>query len=172
MKIIETDAIVIKEKRLLKNDSLVTLFTKKLGKIKVVTKGVKKITSRRLSHIDTGNLIKAFLYQKKDVYYLQQTLLRSSFSLLKVNQVKIKCLFFVLFLLDRLLPENQEENKIYFLTLNYLSQLARQRESFKNLLNYSNQLSFHLGYGKKFADFNSLKIFIQETISEEIPTID
>ena len=172
MKIIETDAIVIKEKRLLKNDSLVIFFTKKLGKIKVVAKGVKKITSRRLSHLDTGNLIKVFFYQKKDVYYLQKTILRSSFSLLKANHVKIKYLFFILFLLDRLLPENQEENKIYFLTLNYLSQLAYKRESSKNLLNYSNQLLLHLGYGKKFPDLNALKMFIQEIINEETPTID
>lgn len=172
MRIIETDAFVIKEKCLLKNDSLVTLFTKKMGKVKVLAKGVKKITSRRLSHIDTGNLIKAFLYQKKEAYYLQQTLLKSSFSLLKVNPVKTKYLFFILFLIDRLLPENQEEKKIYFLTLNYLSLLAREEKSLKNLLNYSNQLFLHLGYGKKFSDFNALKIFIQEIINEEIPIID
>lgn len=172
MKIIKTEAVVLKEKLLLKNDAILTLFTKKLGKIRVVAKGIKKITSRRLFHTDTGNLIEVVLKNKRNSFYLQQTLLISSFSLIKNDFKKIRCLFFVLFILDRLLAENQEEKEVFVLTLNYISKLARGEIDFGELLSYCNRLFFYLGYGKEFVDLNSMRIFVGEIINEKIPSIE
>ncbi|MGQ9845677.1 MAG: DNA repair protein RecO [Caldisericia bacterium] len=171
MKVIKTKALVIKKKHLLKNDYAISLFTKDLGKISVLAKGIKKITSRRLSHIDTGNFIKVLLINKKETYYLQQTSLLSVFTKIKNNPQKVKYLIFVLFVLDRFLPENQEESKIFFLTLDYFSKLARGTVDSDELLKYFNQLFTFLGYGKKFFDFSSMKVFIEQTINEKAPLI-
>lgn len=172
MKIIKTKAIVLKERILLKNDAIITLFTQKMGKIKAVAKGIKKITSRRLSHTDSGNLLEVLLVEKKDSFYLQQTTLISSFSSIKSNRNKINFLIFVLFLLDRLLPENQEEKKIFFQTLTFFSHLAKIKINIIDLFKFCQQLLIDLGYGKKFTDMPSLLNFIKEIINENLPVID
>lgn len=169
MKVVKTKAFVIKRKYLLKNDYLLILFTKDFGKLSVLAKGIKKITARRLSHTDSGNFIKVILVNKKDIYYLKQTSLLSVFTKIKNNPQKVRYLFFVLFLLDRFLPENQTEDKIFLLTLNYFSKLARGTADLNELLNYSSKFFLLLGYGKKFFDFSSMKIFIEQTINEKAP---
>lgn len=171
MKGFKIEALVIKKELLLKNDLIITFFAKDLGKVKVLAKGIKKIISRRLSHTDTGNFIKTLLFNKKGSYYLQQSSLISAFIKIKNNPHKVKYLFFILFLLDRFLPENQEENKIFFLTLDYLSKLTHGNADLSELLRYSNQLFIYLGYGKKFDDFESLKRFVELTIGELVPSI-
>lgn len=172
MKTIKTEAIVLKEKILLKNDAVITLFTKKLGKIKAMAKGIKKITSHRLAHVDRGNFLETLLVEKKDNFYLQQTALISGFSSIKSDRNKINFLIFVLFLLDRLLPENQEEKKIFFQTLTFFSHLAKRKANTVDLFKFCQQLLVNLGYGKKFTDMSSLLKFIEEIINENLPAIN
>ncbi|MBI4226632.1 DNA repair protein RecO, partial [Candidatus Roizmanbacteria bacterium] len=60
---IKTEAIVLRKRSLPNQDTIVTLFSKKIGKVNAFAKGIKKITSRRLPHVQTANLINAVLYK-------------------------------------------------------------------------------------------------------------
>ncbi|MEK7109728.1 MAG: DNA repair protein RecO, partial [Patescibacteria group bacterium] len=69
---LKTEAIVLKKKDLLNKDVLISLFTQDLGRLTIFAKGVKKITSRRSPHLQTGNLINVLISHKNDHYYLQE----------------------------------------------------------------------------------------------------
>src|SRR3990167_8803534 len=99
MRSLKTEAIVLKKKDLLNRDILISFFTKDLGRLTVFAKGVKKITSRRSPHLQTGNLINVIISHKNDRYYLQESQLISGFSELKKDEDKVKQLNFYLFLI-------------------------------------------------------------------------
>lgn len=144
------EAFVLKRKHLLNKDLLITLFTKEQGKINVFAKGVKKIISRRAAHLQTANLINASLYKKSDRWYIQETDLISGFIKIRLSQKKVRFIQFFLFLIDRMLPEQQREPKIFSLTKMFLIDLSKNNQfDDKNLLFYSNRLLFLLGYIKK-----------------------
>ena len=63
---IKTEAVVLRKRSLPNQDAIVTLFTKELGKINTIAKGIKKITSRRLPHTQTANLINTVIYKKAE----------------------------------------------------------------------------------------------------------
>ena len=168
---LKTEAIVLRKKDLLNQDVLISFFSQDLGRLKVFEKGVKKITSRRSPHLQTGNLINVIISHKNDRYYLQESQLISGFSELKKDEDKVKQLYFFLFILDRLLPENQKEERAYNLTKKFLIDLSHPSGKKRlSLLYYLNKLMSLLGYLHEDKNFNELRFLIEEIINEKIPS--
>lgn len=166
---IKTEAIVLRKRNLLNKDLLVTLFSASEGKIKVVAKGVKKLTSRRAPHLETANLIEAMINRVGDRLYLEETRLISGFSELKKDRRKISLLYQFLFVLERLLPENQKEDIIYNLTKSFLIKLSHKTSKYDILEQYLNKLLKGLGYTKKDHDLIELEAIISDLINEKLP---
>jgi len=169
---LKTEVIVLRKKDLLNRDVLISFFSQNLGRLTVFAKGVKKITSRRSPHLQTGNLINILISHKNDRYYLQESQLISGFSELKKDEDKVKQLYLFLFILDRLLPENQKEERAYNLTKRFLINLSHPSETNRlGLLYYLNRLMSLLGYLHQTKNFNELRLLIEEIINEKIPSL-
>lgn len=168
---LKLEAIVLKKVHLLNKDVLISLFTEDLGRVTVFAKGVKKITSRRSPHLQTGNLINVLVSQKNDHYYLQESELVSGFFELKKDEKKVSQLYSFLFVLDRLLPEQQKEIQIYNLAKNFFIDLTKSAKSEEIIIKYLTKMMKLMGYlDKKVATFE-LKSLIEEIINEKIPSL-
>jgi DNA repair protein RecO (recombination protein O) len=166
----KTEAIVLKKKNLLGKDALITLFTEHEGKIAAVGKGIKTVTSRRASHLQTGNLIEAMVNERNTRYYLQETRLISAFSTIKSNQERVTQQYLFLFILDRILPDRQKEPEVYILLKRFLVDLATNDEfSKRDLTEYLTALLHYQGYTKDTHSFRELLRYIEEIIHEKIP---
>lgn len=169
---IKTEAIVLRKRSLPNQDNLVTLLSSSLGKVTAVAKGIKKITSRRLPLIQTANLIHIILYHKENRYYLQESSLISGFSKIKKDSKKLRVLYQLLFVLERLLPENQVEPEVYKLIINFLIELSKSETADEMLLlKYLNKLLRILGFSKEDKSYEELIGVIEEIIHEKIPKI-
>lgn len=169
---LKTEALVLKKRNLLNKTVILTLFTEKYGRLNVVAFGIGKITSRRLSYGQTGNLIAALIYKKNDRFYLQETQLISGFSQIKDNPQKINYLYLFFFVLDRLLPENQKEASVYQLTKKFLINLSQSSAVNKLILTkYLNKALILLGYLKDERSFEEIKFFIEQLLHEKIPSL-
>lgn len=171
-RIFKTEAIVLRKKNLLGKDTIVTLFTEELGKALTIAKGIRSITSRRLPHTETGNLITAFIYKKDSRLYLQETKLISHFSIIKKELMKLESRYLIFYILDRLLPENVQEKTIYTDTKKFFIKLTL-RQSINDIKKlstaYLNILLKHLGYLKEDKPLEDLTAIIEEIIHEKIP---
>lgn len=165
---LKSEAFVLKKRNLLNKDKIVTLFSKETGKIKVFAHGIRKITSRRLPHLETGNLIKIEIYKKNKNMYLQETALISGFYKIKNNSDKHKFLYLFLFLLDKLLPEEQTEKEIYDLTKSFFKNLSEKEFQDDDLSQFLNKLIQSLGYIEKPLPLGRLLHTIEQIINEKI----
>lgn len=167
-----SEAIVLRRRTLLNKDVLITFFCSEFGKIQVIAKGIKKITSRRSSHVQTANLVQILVQNKDERFFLQETSLTSAFSQIKNNNRKIQILYFFLFTLERILPENQKESEVYKLSKQFLVALSRKEEYFSEFLTlYVNKMLRLLGYLQKDKELHDLKLFIEEIIHEKTPRL-
>lgn len=168
----KSEAIVLKKRALPNQDKIITLFTKELGKVSAFAKGIKKITSRRLPHVQTANLINVVLYKKNEHFYLQETSLISGFSQIKKDQNKLQYLYLFFFVIERLLPDSQVEQNIYNLLMRFLVELSGSRiEIDEMLLKYLNQTVSTLGYSKEDKNYDELRRVIEEIIHEKMPEL-
>lgn len=169
---LKTEALVLKKRSLPNQDKIITLFAEDMGKLTVFAKGIKKITSRRLPHAQTANLISVVLYNRNGRYYLQETALISGFSRIKNDPVKVGYLYVFIFVADRLLPEEQSEKEVYVLSKKYIIELSHAKQANPDLLTrYLNQLLVILGYAKQDMSFDQLQATIEEIIHEKIPDL-
>lgn len=170
MRTSKSQGFVLKRKKLLEGDFLITLFTRDFGKLIVAAKGARKLTSRRGPHLQTGNLINFVLYKKHGRYYLQETSLLSAFSKIKESQSKINYQYLVTFIIDRLLPENQKEEEVFNLLKNFFVELSQDNNfGVSNLENYLNTILKKLGYLKNRLSLSELKETIENLIHEKLP---
>lgn len=171
-RILKTEAFVLRKRSLPNEDKIITLFTEEIGKVQVFAKGIKKITSKRLPHVQTSNFIHAVLYRKNDHMYLQDTSLISGFQEIKKDPEKVELLYAYLFILDRLLPEHQNEHLVYREIKKFLIELSKLSSSNRRFLEkYMNKTLMLLGYTDEKKEFEELQRIIEDLIDERMPHI-
>jgi len=166
---IKTQGLVLKKVELLNLDNFITIFTKDIGKIVAVAKGIKKLNSRRAPHLQTGNLIDLMLYSKNDRYYIQESSIISGFSKLKKESKKISMIYYFFQIIDKLLPENSKEEEIYKLTLNFLISLSKASKVDNSIVEKSlNTVLNKLGYMRGRKSLGELQSIIEDLLGEKI----
>jgi len=164
------EGIILKRTNFGEADRMLTILTKHLGKISVIARGVRKITSRRAGNVELLNLVKIGLFKGKG-YTLTEAESIETFPRLKSNLATSTAAFHILELSNKLLPEDDPNFHSYDLiveTLRRLEQNPRQlllrafeikflnllgffstralpgmNESTKDLINELNRVSFN-----------------------------
>jgi len=172
-RVIKTLGIVLKKRQLLRSDLQFTIFTEDLGKINVYAKGVRKITSKRLPNLQTGNLISIQINQYNNGFYLQNVQLISALSSIKQQSKQVEQLYLLFFILDRILPEAQKENEVFKETIFFIIKFSKEKNFSNNALFDTLKKTINiLGYSTEVDDFNSLLTEIEQIISENIPRVN
>lgn len=168
--VVKTEAIVLKKKQLLQKDILITLLTEEHGKVTVIAKGIKNITSRRAPHIQTGNLLNVVLSDRGHAFYLQQSALISAFSSIREDSEKMNYLYTFFFILDRILPESQQEEALYVVAKNFLISMAKASNLYATFFHQDiEKILFSLGYLQEHKSLSELIRITEEIIREKVP---
>lgn len=125
--------IVIKKQKLLNSNYRIVIFSEAKGKLSLFAYGIKKITSRRLSHLETGNYLTFDYYTKDSHASLRETELIYGYSKIKTSEEKLEVMFLIFFILNKILPEDQPEEAIYKMTLEFLKQLNNKEVTVKEI---------------------------------------
>lgn len=167
----KAEAFVLKKTEILERDTSITLFTRELGKVRAIAKGVKKMTSRRAPHLQTANLLDLELNQRHDIYYVQQTFLITGFAQLKDDPVKLNYVYVFFFVLDRVLPENVPEEGVFQLTKRFLADVSRSNSfNTARLGKYLQMVLQNLGYLEDSnISFSEVIQVTEDIIREKIP---
>jgi len=145
----KTEGIVIKRRNFGEADRILTIFSKRSGKIQVKAPGVRRITSKRSSHVELLNYCVFGLYEGKKFPVLTEANSMDNFQNIKGNLKKIGLAFHFCELIDGLCAENQENIVAFSLfrsTLNNLSLEDTDPEEVRE--NFETKLLSILGFLK------------------------
>jgi len=171
-RVITTTGIVLRKRQLLRSDLQFTIFTAEFGKINVFAKGVRKITSKRLPNLQTGNLINIQINQYNNAFYLQKVQLISALSSIKQQSEQIEQLYLLFFILDRLLPEAQRENEVFREIISFIVKFSKEKRFSNKVLHQTlKKVVDILGYPSETNNINGLIAEIEQIISEKIPRV-
>lgn len=172
----KTEGIIIKRRNFGELDRLLTVLTKTNGKIQVRAPGVRKITSRRSSHIELLNLSILTLYKSSQSLFAivteAQTL--ENFLSIKNNLPKVGFAYYTCELIDRFCPENQENKKAFFLFKDTLYRLAsghKQVHDYTNIIkNFEDEFLASLGFLPKTHRIIDKQAFIEDILERRLIT--
>lgn len=168
MLFLKDSGFVVKRINFGEADRFVTLFSRDNGKMEVVAKGVRKITSRRSSHIELLNLVRFHAVKSSKNFVLTEIELVNSFEKRKETLKQCEVGFLVCELIDNLCPIGQVNNELF----NRINEFLKGNEfSDDALLEFETEVLALLGYWdakKKFKNEEESRTFIESLIERKI----
>lgn len=146
MRTFRVDGIILKRQNVGEADRILTVLTKELGKIQIKAKGVRKIASKRASHIEPLNVCSLSLYKGHALPVLTEVVALENFSLLKEDLGKIGFAYHLCELIDGLCPPQEENIKVYGLLYDVLKKMETESELAPLIHDFEVALLITLGY--------------------------
>lgn len=109
----KTEGVILKRRDFGEADRILTVFTLHKGKLSILARGVRKITSRRAGNIELLNRSVLFLHQGKNFHILTEAETIDTFPALKEDLTLSTYAFHIVELIYKMTAENQENRSLY-----------------------------------------------------------
>ncbi len=146
MRTFKTEGIILKRTNYGEADRILTIYTKNYGKIKAVAKGVRKITSRKAGSLELFNHTIIFLAQGRSLPLITEAQAVNLFKFWRKNLAKVGVAYYFCELVDKLTPEEQENQAVFGLLKDYLEKINKFNLS-TAVRNFEEELLHELGFG-------------------------
>lgn len=120
---IKTSGIVLKGTNFGEADKILTVFTDRLGKIKVMAKGVRKTKSHLAGSLEPFIYSELLLHEGKTFYTISGASILKSYPRIHDEMKKISQAFFLGELIDCFAPEKEKPHEMFTLFLSALDSL-------------------------------------------------
>jgi DNA repair protein RecO (recombination protein O) len=142
------EGVVLKRRTVGEADRIITIFTKQYGKMRVLAKGIRRITSRRAGHVELFNHVVLTLHRSKtlDIVTEAQSMRHGTNSL---NPLHVAYSYCICELIDQLLPDQQEHQDVFFLLSDAMEKLhaAVDHEVCQSIMSeFTHELLWCLGF--------------------------
>lgn len=120
----KVEGIILRRRDFGEADRILTVFSLQRGKISVVAKGVRRITSRRAGNVELLNRVSLYLHQGKGMPILTEAESLETYPKLKANLTLSTHAFHIIELICKMTAENQENRILYQHLLEVLNRLS------------------------------------------------
>jgi len=142
----KSEAVVIKRSDLGEADKILTIFTPHFGKLRVVAKGVRKVTSRLAGHVELFTRSQMLLAKARNLDIVTQSETMDAYRPLHDDLSRIAHASYAAELLDALTPDALENYPVYKLTAETLRLLSEDADADRVLRWFELQLLGYMGY--------------------------
>ena len=153
MRAYKIEGIVLKRRNFGEADRILTVLSRESGKISIKAPGVRKIHSRRSSHVELLNHSQFTLYKSSKTFMpiVTEAQTLEDFRGVKKNLKKIGYAYYICELINGLCADSQENRSVFFLLKNVLGKLAAEENSGKLVSNFEKELLRILGFWREAA---------------------
>lgn len=121
----KTEGVILKRRNFGEADRILTVFTLQKGKISVLAKGVRRITSRRAGNVELLNRVMMYLYQARGMPILTEAESFETYQKIKSDLTLSTYAYHIIELVDKLTAENQENRVLYEHLVEVLKRLSK-----------------------------------------------
>ena len=142
----KSEALVIKRINLGEADKILTIFTPNFGKLRVVAKGVRKVTSRLAGHVELFTRSQMLLAKGRNLDIVTQSETVDAYRPLHEDLPRIARASYAAELLDKMTPDALELYPVYKLMVETLQLISADPDADRVLRWFELQLLGYLGY--------------------------
>jgi DNA repair protein RecO (recombination protein O) len=140
------EAIVLRHADWGEADRLLWLFTREIGKVKVVAKGVRKPRSRKAGHLEPFTRVELLLAHGRDLPIVTQAEAKDTYLELREDLVRVGYASYIIELLDRFTYEEGENYALYRLLSETMSRINLETDPAFAVRYYEVRLLDLVGY--------------------------
>ena len=165
------EGVVLSRKNYHEADKVVTLFTKELGIIRAVAKGVRKIKSRRAPHLEVFTRCLVTLYEGSTLPSITEVSSLANYDAIRSDLSKVSYAYFYCELILLLLADGQEHADVYFLLVNALDALSSETGAVQSRI-FVLELLWTLGFLPRSEHLSGTKLqaFVESVAERRMKT--
>lgn len=168
-------AFILRRSNVGETDKILTIFSKNIGKLRVIAKGIRKITSRRGPHVDLFNEVSMMLHHGKTMDIVTEVTTMKTYRSGLSSWVRMRGAYLVVEILDKLVPEQVVHQDIYSKLHETLEAIVTTPEEKLDtvLLSFCNDMLLMLGFlssEKKFSTLPPAITFVERVAERKIKT--
>ncbi len=118
-----SQAIILNRSDYRESDSLITVYTKDYGKLSLIARGAKKLSSKLSGHLEPLSLVDILIIKGKGFDYIGSALGRQAFLGIKDDLNKLYFAGLALRNFNLLVRDNQPDERLFFLLQRFLEVL-------------------------------------------------
>ncbi len=122
-KLFKSEAIVLSSKNLGEADKIHILYSEKYGKIGLISKGVRKLSSRKRGSLEVFNHIRFQAVNTKGIPILTEVEAVEDHSQIRKSLKKISVAYFFVDVTSKITREDEVNSELFYLLNKYLSRL-------------------------------------------------
>lgn len=169
----KSEGIVLKRINFGEADKIVTIYSKHYGKITLIAKGIRRMISRKRGNLEVFNQVIFFASKGKGMDVVTETELKEGFFSLRKKLQKVAIAYQLCEMVDKLTVEGNEQEEVYGLLFEYLSNLnnLEQKNNSFFLGSFGLSLLKILGFwpqNKPVPKNFKVSSFIEEIIEREL----
>jgi DNA repair protein RecO (recombination protein O) len=146
---LRTEAIVLRHTDWGEADRILTLYTRQMGKLRAIAKGVRKLRSRKAGHLEPFTRVNLLLAKGRDWMIVTQAETIDAYLELRASLLGVGRAAYAIELLDRFSYEEGENEALYLLLTNTLARLVSQADPALVLRYYEMRMLDLLGFRPK-----------------------
>ena len=152
---IRTEGIVLKEIRYKDTSKIINVYTKEYGRISIMARGAYRPKSKIIANTQPFSYSEYNLHRGRNFFYLNQGDLLNSFYCIREKMERVAYGSYMLELIEKSLPEEEEHEKIFLLLKKGLIILEKLDSDF---------IKFIISYELKFISFLGYKPYLQACV--------
>ena len=123
MRTYSDEGIVLARRNFGEADRILSIYTKNHGRISVIAKGIRKLTSRKRGHLEIFSYIRFQAVEGHGIGILTEVETINSFESFKKDLKKVSLAYFFCEVIGKITHEHERNDGIFELILNYLEKL-------------------------------------------------
>lgn len=143
---IRAEAVVLRHTDWGEADRILSLYTRQMGKVRAIAKGVRKMRSRKSGHLEPFTRVSLQLARGRDMFIITQAEAINTYLRLRDDLVRVGYASYVVELLDRFTFDDDENPLLFHLLADTLKRLDQESTSFLAVRYYEVRLLDLLGY--------------------------
>ncbi len=175
-RVYKTEGIVLKRKNIGEADRVLTVFTKHYGKLKVIAKGVRRVSSRRAPHLEIFTRVSLVLHQGKTLEHVTEVETLDAFEDVRRDIRRVSLGYYACELVDLLLADRQEQDDVYQLFTSVLVGIATlgERQIYAHMHGFTLELLWTLGFLPRTKTLRgpTLQAFVESITERKIKSTD
>lgn len=167
-KLFSSYGIVLSRRYHSEADAIITLLTDDYGKISVVAKGIKKLTSRKRGSVEPFSEIKFSAVETSGMAILTETEIIQSFAKIREDLKKISVAYYFSELINKVSMEDGNHENLYVLLLDYLKKLEKTDKLKTLRFNFAKDLLVNLGFWPEEQEMNDVDFNVEKIIEKSL----
>jgi len=143
---IQIEAVVLRHSDWGEADRLLTLYTRDMGKLRALAKGVRRLRSRKAGHLEPFTRASLLVARGRDLWIVTQAATVEAYLPMREDLVRTGYAFYIVELIDRFSYEEGENRGLYQLLIDTLARISGEIDPLPAVRYFDIRLLDLLGY--------------------------